>query len=262
MCIPEADCNVNSPQVYYEEKTYDYLDPPLTKKFCTSCPQNCEACDSNNDCLSCINDTYANFNSKKKKCFCEIQNCRNCTLSDCDICKGKYLKHITSGTITCQSGPSSGCINGYGLISGEVVPKTFTKSCLPCTVTNCKLCGNDHTVCTECSAGLILLANGSCGTIPTCRSPEKLRPEAQVCGDCSEQYDVLEALESGFCSQAKPYNISIYPTENYRTKSRRYLVESEYFPIDFDPMNGNLELTQEIIDKVFKVELTPSPESY
>jgi hypothetical protein len=38
-CIPDADCNAASPQMFFEEKTY--FGGTITRKYCTNCPTNC-----------------------------------------------------------------------------------------------------------------------------------------------------------------------------------------------------------------------------
>lgn len=186
------------------------------------------------------------------RCNCIVPLCRNCTNSECDICETGRLKHIDNlSAVTCDTGfgANGGCKEAYGRILGEVVTPTYTPTCIPCTLANCRFCGVDNTVCTACFTPMVLRFNGECGILPLCRSPNKLRYETELCRDCSEDYDTMEAIEAGFCSFSKAYNITTVSPTSFTQKSRRYLISSEYLPLD--PVDGDLILTQEIVERTF-----------
>ena len=181
--------------MFFEERSY--LGGSITKKFCTNCPTNCETCNDNNECLTCTSTTYANFDAATSRCNCIVPNCRNCTLSECEICDGTMFKHIDAlNDITCQEGfeGNSGCIEGYGRILGEVVTPTYTPSCVPCSLLNCRFCAADNNVCTACFDPMEIRFNGECGILPKCRSPEILRYETEICRDCSGDFEAIEAV--------------------------------------------------------------------
>lgn len=244
--------------MFFEQVTYDSLDPAITREFCNSCPDHCLVCDRNNLCTQC--SPYATLTSSKK-CTCNVLNCQKCFDSQCDICLSSKRRHIDlSGTITCET--RTDCKDGYGIKSTESLTSSQPATCFACADPYCGSCADDHTTCLACASPATMLSNGTCGGLPTCRSPKKVITSTMQCGDCSEEYETLEASDPGFCSSAKPYTVTPIAPSFYTQKFRSYEINSDYFPHITNPNSNELKLTQKIIDNVFQVTLTPSPTTY
>jgi hypothetical protein len=152
-CIPEAECTATTEGYYFIEKTYSSGN---TRKYCISCPENCNTCNDNIDCLTCYN-SFSTFNAGTKTCDCGVANCRYCVNSACEVCTNDTdLVQITrAGVYTCEapSGLASNCNSGYGIDTSVVLAPGESTVCRQCSNEDCNSCFSDYTICDDCVAG-------------------------------------------------------------------------------------------------------------
>jgi hypothetical protein len=157
-CVPDAECTSSSEGSFFQEVTYD---SGITKKYCSSCPQNCKICDGNFDCSTCTD--YATLDGFGD-CNCMATGCNNCTHTQCDSCASNtdYIHVQLDDSRDCQLGLAAFnlCQETYGRIVGEVVDPLFGHTCEKCQIAGCQDCKNDYTVCETCTPPNTVLPNG------------------------------------------------------------------------------------------------------
>ena len=282
-CIANSECKTGLPQIAYEEISYG---GGASRKFCTSCPHNCAACNTGMECSSCTSG-FSVLNPSTKRCDCKVAHCLNCTSSECDICMDGRLKHLQAdGSVTCGA---TNCDAGFGRLPGESLPQYYSAQCRPCQLANCPSCHSDYRVCAGCkdpncqscqSDYLICdvcktgmekdAETGLCVVPPPppppppeplvkCRSPkvkEDVNKNSSVCHDCSAKYKETEAAFPGLCGVSKTFNITEIEDfyEFYQAK-RRFRIESAWF-------SSTTPLTASILSNSFTVTMTPSNISF
>ena len=134
--------------------------------ICSSCPRKCEFC-RHGLCLSCIDGFKIGLNNTCVPIKPSTNDCPD-------------------GCSSCETERCTSCLSGLGL-------DNTTNLCLPCSTKNCLDCDRDYRICSDCSAGSVLV-NGTCHRCPAnCNRCD----ETLQCQYCPRGY----LLENGRCSK-------------------------------------------------------------
>ena len=147
---------------------------------CDKCHGDCASCHNQNDCDSCKEGYYFNFD--EKFCFnCEI-GCRKCSNSDrCEECKDGY--YLSSGKCYQCNWPCKTCYNSS--ICTSCIDNYFLSSnkCFQCNI-NCKT-SNDNCKCDSCKEGFYLNNYQCLNCTLNCKT---CQGSAKNCSSCFDGY--------------------------------------------------------------------------
>lgn len=252
-CIQDSECVDGLPQIFFFEKNFN----GILRKFCTSCPENCQTCDKNLTCGSCTSSN--SFLNDISKCQCKVQNCKNCTQEACEICSQGFYKHVEkTGDVTCRS---QNCDPGFALDPNETPPPNYSPVCRPCSVEGCSDCSNNFYSCDACFQDYDLQIDKSClSNIPlippsskeselevvSCRSPFVLDLELNQCLDCSKVS--LTEKKEVVCSMAKNFTFfDISDKKQINEKNRVYEIK----------IDNKSFISEEEFNNSFEIETIP-----
>lgn len=91
-----------------------------------------------------------------KSCDCLASNCKNCTLSECEICDDDHIHHQTrlnahSCEIDTSLNVANNCLTGYGPDLLNPAPPGHTPVCKQCANILCSACLLNIRDCDDCA---------------------------------------------------------------------------------------------------------------